>query len=243
VEAVDRWLVVSDALRDALAAGGVSLDRARIVPAGIDLPALPLAARRPWRRRLLYVGRLSALKGVDVAIAALAHLPRGTTLEVVGDGAPAYRSELQRLARRLGVDERVRFRGPQAPSEVAAAYGTADAVLFPARWEEPWGLVPLEAMARGTPVVATGTGGSASYLRDGVNALLVAPDAPDALAAAVRRLECDAGLRDRLRGAGRRTAEAHPAERASAAVRAELEAVARQAPAATDVRSATSRST
>ncbi len=56
------------------------------------------------------------------------------------------------------------------PAELAAA----DALLFPVQWEEPWGLVPLEAMASGTPVVATGTGGSGEYLRDGDNCLVYA---------------------------------------------------------------------
>jgi glycogen synthase len=81
--------------------------------------------------------------------------------------------------------------------------------LFPVRWSEPWGIVPLEAMAFGRPVVATGLGGSGEYLRDGKNCLLVAPSDPSALAAAVRRLAADAGLRERLRAEGQATAHTH----------------------------------
>jgi glycosyltransferase involved in cell wall biosynthesis len=104
-------------------------------------------------------------------------------------------------------------------------YDDHDAVLFPARWDEPWGLVPLEAMARGRPVVATGTGGSAEYLRDGDNALLVARGDAGALAAAIDRLAADAPLRSRLREAGLATAREHTAERFNAAVIGELESL------------------
>jgi glycosyltransferase involved in cell wall biosynthesis len=80
-------------------------------------------------------------------------------------------------------------------------------VLFPVQWEEPWGLVPLEAMAVGRPVVASGTGGSAEYLRHEENALIYAPrDSAEALATAVRRLADDASLRSRLRDGGFPTA-------------------------------------
>ncbi len=93
--------------------------------------------------------------------------------------------------------------------ELPAAYAEADALLFPVRWEEPWGLVPLEAMAVGTPVVATGTGGSGEYLRDGENALVIGRDAePSDLSGALRRLAGDADLRRRLREGGIATAVA-----------------------------------
>jgi glycogen synthase len=75
-------------------------------------------------------------------------------------------------------------------------------------WEEPWGLVPLEAMAVGRPVVATGTGGSGEYLVDGENCLIYGPpDNAAQLAAAIRRLADDEGLRGRLREGGFATAE------------------------------------
>jgi glycosyltransferase involved in cell wall biosynthesis len=81
--------------------------------------------------------------------------------------------------------------------------------VFPVRWQEPWGLVPLEAMARGRPVVATGRGGSAEYLRDGENCVLFEADDPAALAAAVRRLASDSQLRIRLREDGLATAPSY----------------------------------
>ena len=89
------------------------------------------------------------------------------------------------------------------PGDCRAA---ADAILFPVTWNEPWGLVPLEAMATGRPVIATGTGGSGEYLRDGENALLVPPGDAGALAEAVKRLAADPDLRAHLRAGGLTTA-------------------------------------
>jgi glycosyltransferase involved in cell wall biosynthesis len=77
------------------------------------------------------------------------------------------------------------------------------------RWEEPWGLVPLEAMASGCPVIATGRGGSGEYLVDGENCLLVSAEDPAALATAVSRLAESPELRRRLRAGGAETAPRH----------------------------------
>ena len=214
-----RWLFVSESLRGRMPDVG---EDTAVVHSGVDLDGLPLRPRRAWRGRLAYVGRLSAPKGVDVAIAALAQLP-GMTLDVIGEGDP---EPYVRLAAEVGVRERVDVRPALPADRVAAAYFAADAVLFPARRDEPFGLVPLEAMACGIPVVATGTGGSAEYLRDGANALLAARDDPTAVARAVQRLASDPALRERLRTAGRATAEEHPLEASCAAIRAELERAA-----------------
>jgi glycosyltransferase involved in cell wall biosynthesis len=115
------------------------------------------------------------------------------------------------------------FSGQRERSEIFAAYGEADVVVFPVRWEEPWGLVPLEAMARGRPVVATGRGGSAEYLRDGENCVLFDADDVEQLAEAVRRLASDEELRLRLRERGLETAAQHTESRLNKAVERELE--------------------
>jgi glycosyltransferase involved in cell wall biosynthesis len=130
------------------------------------------------------------------------------------------------MARARGLEDRVRFDGPVARSRLAEAYGEADALVFPVRWNEPFGLVPLEAMSCGTPVVATGTGGSAEYLADGSNCLLFERDQPAALAAAVRRLAGDAQLRARLRAGGLETAAGLTEDAYNEAVRKTVEAAA-----------------
>jgi glycosyltransferase involved in cell wall biosynthesis len=91
-------------------------------------------------------------------------------------------------------------------AELPAIYDECNAVLFPVRWSEPQGIVPLEAMALGRPVVATGTGGSGEYLQDAENCLISPPSDPQALAAAVGRLAADPALRARLRAGGEATA-------------------------------------
>ncbi len=98
------------------------------------------------------------------------------------------------------------FDGHRDGAGLREAYGECDAVIFPVRWSEPWGLVPLEAMGRGRPVVATGTGGSGEYLRDGENCLLFEPDDAPALADALTRLSADEALRATLREHGLQSA-------------------------------------
>ena len=143
---------------------------------------------------------------------------------MIGGWDEAEERRLRETAERVGVLDRVRFMGQLQPDEVRAAYADADAVVFPVIWEEPWGLVPLEAMGRGRPVVATGRGGSGEYLRDGENALLFEAGDERALAQAVKRLAGDPPLRRRLREAGLETAARHTDVEFNAAVLRELEA-------------------
>ena len=125
-----------------------------------------------------------------------------------------------RPCRAGGSLDRVAFERPSR-EELPSLYAASDAVLFPVLWEEPWGIVPLEAMAVGRPVVATGTGGSAEYLRDGENCLLFEAGNADALAAAVRRLT-DPALRIHLIAGGLETAPHHTESVLNEAVEEEL---------------------
>jgi glycosyltransferase involved in cell wall biosynthesis len=183
---------------------------------------LDAAPIQPWSWRLLYVGRIDERKGIDTAIRALEHLPAEATLRVVGSGDDAAEQRLRALA-----DERVRFEGIIPRERLPQVYADADAVLFPVRWREPWGVVPLEAMGIGRPVVATGRGGSGEYLRDGDNALLFDAEDPAALARCLQRLAADEALRERLRDSGLQTARRHTAARHDARVTAILEGLAK----------------
>jgi glycosyltransferase involved in cell wall biosynthesis len=181
---------------------------ATVVYSGIDRVDFPPAVPdpRPWAGRLLYVGRIDDRKGLHIAFEALAKLPEDTTLEILGRGDAAYRVRLDELANRLGVARRVRF-GVAPRTELRDHYRAADALLFPVLWDEPFGLVPIEAMSCGTPVVATGTGGSAEFLAHDRNCLLTGPGDPTALAGAIGRLAADPSLRARLVEGGLRLAE------------------------------------
>lgn len=208
-----RWLFISEMTRRrARERGGWTIPDSDVCHSGIDPHRFPDAGPRlEWGGRLLCAGRVDPRKGVDTAIEALAALPR-TTLEIVGTGLPEDLEALRALAGRIGVAERVTFRPQVAHAALAAVYAAADAVVFPVRWEEPWGLVPIEAMSVGRPVIATGTGGSAEYLRDGRNCLTFTPGAAAGLAAAVTRLAGDPGLRTRLYAGGRETAARYTQE-------------------------------
>jgi glycosyltransferase involved in cell wall biosynthesis len=185
-----------------------------VVYNGIDTRDFPIVEERRGGDggRLLYVGRLDERKGVDTVIRALAHLPASTSLDVDGPGNDDQRSRLEALAAELGVAGRLRFT-TSTRSELAARYRAADVVVFPSKWEEPFGLVPIEAMACGTAVVATRRGGSAEFLRDGENCLAFPAGDADALARAVTRVTTDAGLRRRLLEGGTRTARELTADR------------------------------
>lgn len=178
-----------------------TMEDTAIVYSGIDgslfTPAADGAGRTGWSGRLLYVGRYDPRKGIETAIRALVHLDAGVTLEVQGTGDPVERDRLASVAGELGVAPRVTF-GAIDRTALVERYRAADALVFPSEWEEPFGLVPLEAMACGTPVVATGVGGSGEFLLDPGNCVLFqAGDAAD-LAAAVQRLADDPSLRAQL---------------------------------------------
>jgi glycosyltransferase involved in cell wall biosynthesis len=201
LEGAARWLFISQLTRERSRVDG------EIVHPGVDPARFPAAPARDWGWRLACVGRVSPEKGVDHAVRALDLLPDA---ELVADG-PGPAIEHPRV-RRLHSED------------VAATYAAADAVLFPVVWPEPWGLVPLEAMSVGRPVIATATGGQAEYLRDGENALIVPAGDPLALAEAVQRLASDADLRERLREGGFATAARYPQARFVGAVADAVEA-------------------
>lgn len=202
------FLWVSDLTRRRVEANTVwAYPRQSVIYSGIDTRVFPLGVNepRPWRWRILYAGRFDPRKGPEVAIRALEHLPPAAHLALYGKGGDVERARLERLTAELGLDGRVVFAEAERP-ELARVYRDADVVVFPSEWEEPFGLVPVEAMASGTPVVGTGTGGSAEFLSDGVNYLQVPIRDPAALAAAIGRLATSPELRSRLVEGGLRTA-------------------------------------
>jgi len=175
-----------------------------VIYPGIDRSMFPPPAptdARPWGWKLLYTSRLDARKGTDTLLRAMTRLPEAATLSLLGRGDPAEHDRLTALVDQLGLTGRVRVEGIDR-SALSAAYAGHDCFIFPSEWPEPFGLVPLEAMACGTPVVATGVGGSGEFLQDGVNCLRFEPGDEVALAAAILRMAEDAELRQTLRTNG-----------------------------------------
>ncbi|GAA4892980.1 glycosyltransferase [Actinomycetospora straminea] len=213
---VDRVLATCREEVDELVALGVPVDQVTVVPCGVDVSHFTAAgdtAPRGRAFRVLTVSRLVPRKGVDTVVAALAALPDDAELVVAGgpraeglDDDPEV-ARLRRLARELGVADRVHFLGAVGQDALPALYRSADAVACVPAYE-PFGLVPLEAMACARPVVAAAVGGLADTVVDGVTGHHVPAGDPAAVAAALDRLR-GAPRRARALGrAGRRRAEA-----------------------------------
>lgn len=157
----------------------------------------------PWR--ILCPGRLDPRKGQAILIESLAHLAFPVDLTLAGWGDPTYQAQLAEQAGDLGLSESLRFVRADR-EELSQLYQQADVVVFPVTWDEPFGLVPAEAMSSGTPVVATATGGAAEYLVHEGNCLVVEPGDARGLADALSRLHLDPDLGQRLVAGGFETA-------------------------------------
>jgi glycosyltransferase involved in cell wall biosynthesis len=195
-----------------LKALGLPPGRATIIPCGVDTEEfLPGPRRDPdGPPRLLVLGRLVTRKGVGNVVEALAELPDAELVVAGGpapdvmDGDPAVQ-RLRALADRFGVRDRVRFLGGVARPEVPALIRDSDVVVA-VPWYEPFGIVPLEAMACGRPVVAAAVGGMLDTVVPGVTGEHVTPRDPAALAATLRQLLDDPERRAAYGVAGRNRA-------------------------------------
>ncbi len=175
--------------------------KGRVIYNGMDQPAeVPAAA---LQESLVAAGRMVPKKGFDVLLRAFARDKQRSTLTLVGDGPE--RELLEKLARELGLNGEIRFSGGKDHSQTLAEMRLASVVVIPSL-QEPFGLVALEAMALGKPIVASRVGGLPEVL-EGADALLVEPGDPTALARAIEtaldRIRQDSafGLRNRKRAA------------------------------------------
>lgn len=181
--------------------------RVVVIPFGIALEryrrtsesqrALVERVRTAWPGpRVLFVGRFVYYKGVDVLIDAMARV-RGTLL-LIGDGP--LEPELRRRVAAQGLQERVVFLGRVSENELPAYYQAADVFVLPSVAKtEAFGVVQVEAMAAGVPVVSTQLPTGVPWVnQDGVTGLVVPPGDPAPLAEAIGRLLADEGLRKRL---------------------------------------------
>jgi glycosyltransferase involved in cell wall biosynthesis len=186
---------------------GVGRDRISVVPCGVDATRFtPGDALVPGR--LVSVGRLVPRKGFQTTIEALASLP-GTELLVAGGASSidddAHAASLRSFAGDMGVADRVRLLGAVSRVDMPALLRSAEAVVC-TPWYEPFGIVPLEAMACGVPVVAAAVGGLTDTVVDGVTGRLVPPRDPSALATTLADLLATPANRGRLGRAGRQRA-------------------------------------
>jgi glycosyltransferase involved in cell wall biosynthesis len=172
---------------------------------------------------LAFAGRITRQKALEIALAAVARV-EGVSFLIAGDGPDL--AEVRREASERGLDGRVRFLGSLDRSGVLALFRAADASVLCSSWENfPHTLV--EALAVGTPVIATAVGGVPELVRDGENGLLVPPGDEEALANAIRRIVEEPGLRERLASRSARSVEHLRPERVYARLEEILQEVAR----------------
>ncbi len=198
-ESAQGLITVCQALKDELIALDTPTDKVRVLRNGVDLDMFQPIDRGPARdqlgltgRTLLSVGHLIGRKGHNLIISAMPRLP-DMTLLIAGDGPE--RANLERLAQDEGVAERVRFLGRVEHGALREIYGAVDALVL-ASSREGWANVLLEAMACGTPVVASNVWGTPEIVAEPAAGVLMADRTPDALADAVDKLF--AGYPDRL---------------------------------------------
>lgn len=216
----EAWRVIccshymADELRRIFSLPGDKID---VIPNGVDpemsrppdaefVRQTRLRFARPEDRLVFYVGRLVYEKGVHVLLDAvpqvLAEVPN-TRFVIAGDGY--YASVLREKAAKMGLGQAVTFAGRISDEERDALYAAADVAVFPSLYE-PFGIVALEAMARGTAVVASDVGGLSEVIRHEETGVKVYPGSADSLAWGIRRVLSDAGFRSLLSQRGREDA-------------------------------------
>jgi phosphatidylinositol alpha-mannosyltransferase len=182
----------------------------RIIPCGIDLnrfhpvPSLgPHEPRNPVRPTVLFVGRLDERKGLEVLLRAFPAVRKSVPdvrMTVVGSGPMEQRA--RRTAEELGIAASVDFLGPASPEDLPRLYAGCDVYCAPGLGGETLGIVLLEAMASGAPVVASRIPGYDETVRDGIDGILVPPAEPDALSSALVSILTSESRRRTLAAAG-----------------------------------------
>ncbi len=197
---------------------GATPGKIRVIPPGVDLarfhPVDPLAAKArvgmaPDQANILFTGRIEPLKGVDTLLEAVALLQqrhpetmRNASLTIVGgepwaDTLDDEMARLQEMRAALGLHDLVTFAGAKNQDVLPDYYAAAEMVVMPSHYES-FGMVALEAMAMGTPVIASEVGGLAHLVQDGETGFHVPPRDPEALAACLHDLLTQPALRRRL---------------------------------------------
>jgi D-inositol-3-phosphate glycosyltransferase len=175
-------------------------ERICVVPCGVNLDLFHPIDKKSARRQLgipenesivLYVGRLAQIKGIDRLLTAMKYIEQLNPLRVLivgGDDQNTRESrDLQRLSQELGIQDTVTFLGRVEHEKLPPYYCAADVLVLPSHYET-FGLVALEALASGTPVVATRVGGMETIVREGETGSVVSDGTPQLLAAGIEKI-------------------------------------------------------
>lgn len=237
-----RYLIVtSQAVKQTYVEQGFPAEQLLVIAPGLPTKLILAEEEFPRKKvqddhqslRLLFVGRLVPEKGLEIALQALAHVRSKAdlgrvTLDIIGDGAEVYRLHLQAMIASSELQDQVCMVGSLTRQQVLERYASYDMLLVPSLWVEPFGIIILEAMARGLAVIATNHGGPAEIISDGHDGRLVPPGDPAALAHAIMELSSDPERMHRLRIQALQTVrERYALESVVAQVETYLQAVVR----------------
>lgn len=203
-----QWLYKSDVNRIVVIPPGV--DTRHFYPISKD-EAKEYIGVPPCEKMLLFVGRIEPLKGLDILLEAIAYLRKrglfeenpfclaviGGDPDVSSDAMSVEMARIQALRGQYGLEELVTFLGKRSQDSLPYYYSAAEAVIVPSAYES-FGMVALEAMACGTPVVASQVGGLAFLIEDNVTGFTVPVDEPEALAERISQLMSDPDLREQM---------------------------------------------
>jgi glycosyltransferase involved in cell wall biosynthesis len=186
------FIANSDYVREQLIRNGLPPQQTVTLRCGISTPQMataPISIETHKNQRILFVGRIVPDKGLEWLLKTLVHLDPRIRLDIAGEGWE--RPRLEKLADKLGINNRVTWHGWCNSDKLNQLYEQCFAVIFPSIWPEPAGLVTLEAYAHHRPVIASAVGGIPEYLRDGETGTLVPANHVKTLAQAITDLSCD----------------------------------------------------
>jgi len=205
-------LFTSNALRRHYADAGFRVSQSPVIHWGTHIPPqrgdvldnTTTKRESKWRFKILYVGQIVPHKGIDTIIEAVSLLQGQNGIDVyltiVGGGLDQpYQDTIKQTVRQKGLQKVVRFVGKLERRDLKSYYHTHDALVFPSKWDEPFSITLLEAMAHSIPIVSTLTGGSKELLKDGETCVAFPPGDAAYLASLLFRLAVDADLRQSLR--------------------------------------------
>ena len=201
-------------LKQAALSAGHPVTTAEVIPWGIDVNQFPYNHDGNMPPRLLFVGRIIPQKGVHTIIEAVQILVHregyeSLTLTIVGGYEKSeYRDQLEKMVDTSGIKNNIHFMGFLPRDKIHQVYRNHEIFLFPSVWDEPFGIVILEAMSCGLAIIGTATGGSAEILQNDEMAALTFPkENAEKCATQIKRLLLDPGLLETIRKAGRHRVE------------------------------------
>jgi D-inositol-3-phosphate glycosyltransferase len=193
----DRVIAATEREKNTLVSEcGAAADRISVIPCGVNMDLFHPISRSAARemtgmgdaRTVLFVGRIEPLKGIDSLLRAFAGLPESSSARLVliggDDGSRKEIDQLKALASTVGIESRVNFVGTVKHELMPYYYNAADVCVVPSHYES-FGLVPLEALACGTPVVATDVGDLQNIIREGETGYVVPVNGPETLTAKI----------------------------------------------------------